>query len=110
MTAFQSRQGDILFMALDGVPSLEGATPRTDKVLALGEATGHSHRLECTDSGCLEMHDMPSGDILVRGSGSIQVLHEEHAPIPLPSDRWVLVRRQREYDPVAMARQRLVLD
>jgi hypothetical protein len=108
---FQARQGDILFIGLaDAELLLGGSSPRADTVLAHGEATGHSHRL-VGPAGCQpEMHTRANGEILVRGREGMRVVHEEHGDITLPADTWILVRRQREYDPVAMERQRRVSD
>ena len=56
------------------------------------------------------MRTRANGEILVRGGEGMRVVHEEHGDITLPADTWILVRRQREYDPVAVERQRRARD
>jgi hypothetical protein len=108
---FQARQGDILFIGVTGAESLLGdSSERVDTVLAHGEATGHSHRLVGPAGWRPEMRTRANGEILVRGGEGMRVVHEEHGDIALPADTWILVRRQREYDPVAAERQRRVSD
>ena len=108
---FQARQGDILFISVaDAEPLMGGSSPRADNVLAQGEATGHSHRLVGSAGWWPEMRTRANGEILVRGGEGMRVVHEEHGDITLPADTWILVRRQREYDPVAVERQRRARD
>lgn len=91
------RQGDVPLIPYLG--TLEGLTqvePEHGKlVLALGEATGHHHRIE----GCSFSFDTPDNvrmfrDITtgaqildIRGGGA-RLLHEEHDPIDLPDGRY----------------------
>ncbi len=109
--AFQARQGDILFLGVDDAEALLGdSVPRSDTVLAHGEATGHSHRLVGPAGWRPEMRSRANGEILLRGGAGMRVVHEEHGDITLPADTWVLVRRQREYDPVVEGMHRRVSD
>ncbi|MEV6148775.1 hypothetical protein AB0L53_00390 [Nonomuraea sp. NPDC052129] len=103
------RQGDILIVpvAEDSVPNHLKSAPSAPRdargrlVLALGEATGHTHAIP------------GPGTLLVdRGSSYLRLplggrlVHEEHAEISLPKG-WFRVVRQREYVPGAY---RLVAD
>jgi hypothetical protein len=96
------RHGDVL---IDGVPTIPpGCRPRSDQVLAYGEMTGHSHRVEPADAARLYEHE--SGLYLeVTGEGAT-VVHEEHGPIALGAGCY-RVWRQREYTPREI---RVVLD
>jgi hypothetical protein len=88
------RHGDVLIAPVKSIP--DRAEERRGPVLAHGELTGHSHRLE----------DPTSGRILVRGgemylrvtAETARVVHPEHAPIALPRGEY-RVWRQREYTP-----------
>lgn len=83
----QYRQGDVLLVAVPEIPNdakpVEQAGGRV--TLALGEATGHSHRFE---SGATmfrpdDMQGGMGGYVAIGGDGAT-LLHEEHTAIPLP--------------------------
>ncbi|MBW1596681.1 hypothetical protein [Streptomyces sp. JJ38] len=101
------RQGDVLI-----VPVTESAVParlldaageprdaRGRLVLALGEVTGHAHAVQ--GPGRLLGESGASGPRLLHLPEGGRVVHEEHAPIPLPRG-WYRVMRQREYAPGAV--------
>ena len=68
-------------------------------VLALGEATGHAHAVQAP--GALHRSGHPFvPDYLHLPSGG-RLVHEEHAPIALPTG-WYRIIRQREYIPGAI--------
>lgn len=95
------RQGDILFVSIPRLP--EGLTPAVDLVVARGETTGHSHRLEGEDvellvgPGRWQSGMDVAQEFFIRAGLDVQVVHEEHAPIALPEGLYCVVR-QREYD------------
>ncbi|GAB2518276.1 hypothetical protein [Nocardia heshunensis] len=103
------RQGDVLIMPITeaDVPPQVTAAPaeprdtRGRMVLALGEVTGHAHAIvapgRLVHAGAHMFLFLPEGG---------RVVHEEHAPIPLPKG-WFRVIRQREYFPGAV---RIVAD
>jgi hypothetical protein len=101
------RQGDVLIMPIGEatVPSWAGDAPgeprdgRGRLVLALGEVTGHAHAVQGT--GRLLREAGPFGPMLLHLPDGGRVVHEEHAPIPLPKG-WYRVVRQREYAPGAV--------
>ncbi|MEV1053005.1 hypothetical protein [Streptomyces sp. NPDC049887] len=106
------RQGDVLIVpvAEDTVPARaedakgEPRDRRGRLVLALGEVTGHAHAV--TGPGRLFRDAGSSGPMLLHLPEGGRVVHEEHAPIPLPMG-WYRVVRQREYIPGAV---RIVAD
>jgi len=108
MSKFMSRQGDIWFEAVDKIPS-KGLKKKTDAILAYGEVTGHSHAVTTPISDC-ESYVDEKGDIYIRSENEIVVGHDEHNVIDLPANQWVCVSRQREFDPLAANRERLVAD
>lgn len=94
----QFRQGDVPLIPYSGsLEGLELVEPEDGKlVLALGEATGHHHRLEgCgfsfeSDDNHRLYRDFQTGAHIleVRGGGAT-LLHEEHDPIVLEPGRYI---------------------
>lgn len=108
MKEFQSRQGDIFFKTVKGLPSKE-LKKKTDGILAYGEVTGHAHRLTSNIADC-ESYVDENGDIYIRSEEEMTVGHDEHDTIVLPSNEWICVSRQREYSPLEAAREARVRD
>ena len=108
MSKFQSRQGDIFFQSVDKIPS-KGLKKKTDAILAYGEVTGHSHQITTSIADC-ESYVDEQGDIYIRSATEMKVGHDEHDTIVLPSNEWICVTRQREFDPLAANRERRVAD
>jgi hypothetical protein len=91
------RQGDILIAAVAAIP--RGATRRANCVLAEGELTGHSHRIDQPAAAELFEH---KGMLYLRVlAHEAEVAHQEHGPITLPQGVYA-VWRQREYSPQAI--------
>ena len=88
------RQGDVLIATVDAIPP--GATRRSNCVLAEGEITGHSHRID--QSGVAELLDCKGRLYLRVLAKEAKVVHQEHGPITLPQGLYT-VWRQREYSP-----------
>lgn len=98
MKAGQIRQGDVLLVPVDSAP-LASAKRTTEVVLALGEVTGHAHRL----AGPLVLEwDGADGGRYVRVEGGVGSLsHEEHDPVPAPvvvEGQTYRVVQQQEWD------------
>ena len=92
------RQGDVLLIEAEG--AIDPAARKVKRedgriILAHGEATGHAHAIDETDA---ELWEAPTGRRHLRLVKPAALLHEEHAPISLPSGLYD-VRRQREYSP-----------
>lgn len=88
------RQGDVLISAIDAIP--RGAIRRRDCVLAEGEITGHSHRIDQPGAAELFEHQ---GRLYLRVLASMaKVVHQEHGPIELRQGFYA-VWQQREYSP-----------
>lgn len=88
------RHGDVLIAAISKIPT--SATPRPGTILAYGEITGHSHRLQNPDSA--ELWEAGGTLFLRILAESATVVHEEHKPITLPRGTY-RVWMQREYTP-----------
>lgn len=91
------RHGDILVAAVTEIP--EGAKRLPTLTLALGELTGHRHRIE--EAGTAELLVFGGESFLRVSSETACLVHEEHGPITLPRGTyryWF----QREYSPEAI--------
>lgn len=99
------RHGDVLVAEVKALP--EDARPVPGLVLARGEVTGHSHRVET--KGLAELYE--HGDALyLRVVGQMaHLVHEEHATLDLPPGNY-RVWRQREYTGEREASSRYVED
>lgn len=85
------RQGDILLERVDReAPVGQYVRVAEDGVIALGEATGHAHKLV---GGSLVTD---RGTMLAVVPGGGRVVHDEHDTLELEPGVW-LVHRQREY-------------
>lgn len=88
------RHGDVLIKNVRKVPPTKRELQHT--ILAHGEVTGHSHRIE--DSATATLFETPDDLFLEVTAKEARVMHEEHAPILLPRG-YYRVWRQREYSP-----------
>lgn len=99
------RQGDVYIETTESVP--ESALQIPDAILADGELTGHSHRVEDLASAAVfEDRGQLYLDVFAERA---RVVHEEHGPIVLLRGKY-RVWRQREFDPLRKQRFRVVLD
>ena len=111
----QLRQGDLLFVKLDGTWQSEKTRqskllPSRTNIIAAGEATGHNHTLvvEPDTDNLAQLFFTESGvPVVVVEKGEAQVVHEEHDAQKLEEGSWVVIRQQ-EYTPDS--RWRTVMD
>jgi len=92
------RHGDVLIAGVEAIPP--EARRCQSVVLAYGEVTGHSHRVEEPEKG--EMWDY-RGERFLKLTASTRIVHEEHQPISLAAGIY-RVWQQREYTPEAIRR------
>ena len=93
------RHGDVIIAPAKSIPTQ--AIRRPAAVLARGEATGHSHRIE--DPKSVEVFDHEGVGYLRVITPSARLIHDEHHPITLPRGIfrfWM----QREYTPKEIRR------
>lgn len=95
------RQGDLLFVEADKIPS--GFVPARSNVLLRGEATGHSHRLENGTAfeqqnsyGYTKNPLITKRELYISIGKGGRIVHEEHATLFLPSGIYHIIY-QREY-------------
>jgi len=93
------RHGDVMIAAARAIP--EGAKLQPNTVLAYGEITGHSHRIQ--DPRSAELWEQGGMLFLNVTADSATVIHEEHKPITLGRGLY-RVWMQREYTPTAIRR------
>lgn len=107
--ATQVRQGDVLLVPVDEIPSKARPVARIDGrvILAEGEATGHAHAIRSPGASLLEEGE----ERYLRVRGPVTLGHEEHAPILVAPGTYRVVI-QREYVPadIAPAAFRRVVD
>ena len=99
------RQGDVLIVVATTVP--RSARRMDHCVIALGEATGHTHRVEV---GAEQLVGEDGIQYLRVLGASADVIHEEHATITLPGPAVYRIVHQREYAPAAPRRMVAVND
>jgi len=87
----QVRQGDLLIIRHQSIP--DGVKIAKNKILALGEVTGHMHRAV----GDATVYDFQGGKWVLSEKGW-RISHDEHDPIKIPAGIFE-IRRQREYSP-----------
>ena len=102
MTPKMYRQGDVLIIPVETIPSGTVPVERENGrvVLAHGEATGHHHSIVHTD---VELVSKVEADELrmwmtVTAPEPVELAHQEHDTILVPPGLYE-VRRQREYAP-----------
>lgn len=86
------RHGDVLIMQIAEMPT-GGGLRLAVPILAQGEVTGHSHRIE--DPTKAEVWYI-NGEMFIKVWAPTRVIHEEHQPIPLDPGCY-RVWQQREY-------------
>ncbi len=84
------QQGDVTIMPAE-IP--DEAKPVRSRVLAEGEATGHSHRV-VGEAELLRLGDQLFLRVL---GGDVRVIHDEHAEVAIPPGEYE-IDRVREYD------------
>lgn len=82
-----ARQGDILFERVDKIP--EGAKQLDHRIVARGEATGHTHTI--TAPGRLWEWN---GEVFVEAPGEVMVEHQEHGVGTLTPGIWKVVHQE----------------
>jgi len=92
------RQGDVLLTKISKLPK---GLVKKDKVIALGEVTGHSHRFE-SEAVCVFKDK--KGKQYVDVQQEAELVHEEHENLQIPKGKYV-VSPQREVDLLGQVRQ-----
>lgn len=95
----QYRHGDVFLQRIDALPKGAKTQKREgDIILALGEVTGHAHRLKTAGVVLWSVGDQR---YVMVPEGGAALTHEEHNRIDLPAGIYQ-VSIQREYAPDAI--------
>lgn len=89
------RHGDIMVATVENLPS-KAVVRQGAPVLAWGEVTGHSHRIE--DASAATFYTVGNEGFFVVHVDSTRLIHEEHGPIVLSKGTYRFWH-QREYFP-----------
>ena len=95
------RHGDVLIASVPSLPAQ--ANKRSGTILARGEITGHSHRVQ--EVGAAQLYEFKLETYLEVSANIATLVHEEHKPIELPKGIY-RVWMQREYTPAAIVQVR----
>ncbi len=93
------RHGDVMIAQVEEVP--QNARRLPNAVLAYGEVTGHSHRVE--DPKTVAMFSSGGEMFMTVLADHAAIIHEEHLRIEVPRGTY-RVWQQREYTPRAIVR------
>jgi len=90
------QQGDVLLVRCDALP--EGVKRVDPQPLAVGEVTGHAHRVRLEDVQADKVEFFSKfGRLYVRAKEPITIMHEEHKTITIPPGIYER-KTVREYD------------
>lgn len=96
------RQGDVLIIPVDQIPSKTKIVGRENGlvILAHGEVTGHHHAIHDRHAQLVtsQQADELRMWLSITADEPVALTHQEHDTIMLPPGRYE-VRRQREYSP-----------
>ena len=100
------RHGDVSFHSIS--KKVEGKIIKHNGsfILALGEATGHHHKITVLDPVDMEIRETPAGYILVLKREG-QLTHQEHGTITVAPGKYS-VGREREFDWFAKVARRVI--
>ena len=103
MTSTHYRQGDVLLVRVEEIPTdavpVEDGPVEGRHVVAYGEVTGHHHSVAVADARMVKSAE----DIYLEIMAETTLDHQEHAPITLAPGKYRYVA-QREYSPEAIRR------
>ena len=88
------RHGDLMIKTINSIPTK--ATLNKNNTLALGEVTGHSHRL---NSKQLMVYEDLKQTKYLNIKQDTELIHEEHDTLILVPGKYVVLQEQ-EFDPI----------
>lgn len=94
------RQGDVLIVPVDNIPTAARPVKRENGrlVLAHGEATGHAHAIADEDAELVSTEQANELYLLVHGLDPVSLVHDEHDTLTIAPGTYKVIR-QREYSP-----------
>ena len=98
MKNWQARQGDVYIRRIGAVPATARPEARKgDVILALGEVTGHAHRIKAPLDAVDVLREAEK--IILNVKETVEVAHEEHGTITLEPGLYESFQ-QREFDDI----------
>lgn len=93
------RHGDLLLISTTKKEGLKSIFKGKEYVLKYGEATGHSHKLKTLEPITTEFEILEDkeGNKYLEIKGQSQITHEEHKPLTILPDFYV-IHEEKEYD------------
>ena len=82
------RHGDVLLTRIDSIPESETIDHKGEYVLALGEITGHAHRLRVKEPEQLKVTKSKEGVVYLTLMEVGTLTHEEHKTLEIPPGKW----------------------
>lgn len=98
-TKLHIRHGDVFIFKLNKKISSKGFKKEKTLTLALGEVTGHSHKLSSIEGDILVDVMEENSSYLFELTNDSILTHEEHEPITLKPGQYISLI-QTEYDPI----------
>lgn len=99
-TKLYARHGDVFIFRVNKKISIKNSKKEKELVLALGEITGHSHRLRLSDGDDILVEEYGGNDsFLFELNGNGILTHEEHDSIVLTPGQYISII-QSEYSPI----------
>lgn len=102
------RQGDVLLIEVGSIPKGAKPVPRDDRgrlVLALGEVTGHAHVVTTVGTAPASEATLLTASEnrrFLRLMAPAELVHEEHATIPLAPGLYEQIRQEEWTDAMAL--------
>jgi|688.fasta_scaffold00011_52 hypothetical protein len=102
-----ARHGDVFIFKLKKSVQSNNFKKQDELILALGEVTGHSHRVKSKEQGDILLFE---DDSKINDSTLFEIInesvltHEEHEPITLSPGQYLSII-QTEYDPIEHRRK-----
>ena len=91
------RQGDVLVFEVIAIPkAAQKETTKGDIILAFGEVTGHSHRINTPAKKAVMW--AAGAERFLQAMETVSLQHEEHATVTIPPGNYKIVIQQ-EYRP-----------
>ena len=92
------RHGDLLFKPIDELPAKSTMKKQKDRILALGEATGHKHVLVGNAQIYNKLDGQGQETKYLELNEDCVVNHQEHNTLKISKGNYV-IQMEREYDP-----------
>lgn len=101
------RHGDISFHKINKMPKGETIKHKGEYIAALGEATGHAHRVKVAEPQKMQIIKGADGKIYINFLEDGQITHEEHKQITIKKG-FYMIEHEREFDWFGLATRKVI--